>query len=157
MARRWERRAAVGESPVAGMVPVGYGRNTMNRTTHRGIPAGCPQWSPWGEVQTARDLGGGVWFVSTASHGGIYVPQTMLDAMPAALRCNRYSGGGQWFEEDVEWALVAVWRPELFPLGFRCGAKRTILAYRGATGHGGLYAAAAEWVAEHRPISGGVR
>lgn len=126
-------------------------------TTHRRLPAGCPQWSPWGEVQTARDLGNGLHFVATASHGGLYLPQDMVDAMPAALRCNRYSGGGQWWEEDVEWALPVVWRPELFPAEYLDPAQRTILSYRGAAGWDGIYTAAAEWVAEHRPLPGGAR
>ena len=128
----------------------------MNTTqnTHRRLPSGCPQWSPWGEVQAARDLGSGLYFVSTASHGGLYLPQSMVEAMPAALRCNRYSGSGQWWEEDVEWALPVVWRPELFPAEYLDPAQKTILSYRGA---GSIYASAAEWVADHRPMSGGAR
>lgn len=51
--------------------------------------------------------------VSTASHGGIYVPPEVYALMPVDLRGNVY-GGGTWFEEDVEWALVAV----AFPLYF---------------------------------------
>lgn len=34
--------------------------------------------------------------------------------MPAALRCNCYAGGGSWFEEDCEWALVCLAFPYLF-------------------------------------------
>lgn len=123
--------------------------NTTQNTRHR-LPSGCPPWSPWGEVQDARHVGQGVYFVSTASHGGLYVPKGMLDAMPAVLRCNRYSGGGQWFEEDVEWALPVVWRPELFGFEHVDAARRTLLSYRGRAS---IYAAAAEWVAENRPAA----
>lgn len=126
----------------------------MNCTAYRKLPNGCPQWSPWGEVQNARDLGNGLFFVSTSSHGGLYVPDAMVASMPAALRCNRYSGNGQWFEEDMEWALAVVWRPELFPSEYLEPAQRSVLAYRNATGHGAIYAAAAEWVLEHRPVGG---
>ena len=119
-------------------------------TTYRRIPAGCPQWSPWGEVEDARHVGHGVYFVSTSSRGGLYVPQAMVDAMPAALRCNRYSGGGQWWEEDVEWALPVVWRPEMFGFEHVDAARRTLLVFRGTRS---IYAAAAEWVAENRPAA----
>ena len=121
-------------------------------TRHR-LPEGCPPWSPWGEVQNARHVGGGVYCVTTSSHGGIYVPKTMLCEMPDVLRCNQYSGGGQWFEEDVEWALLAAWRPDLFGAEHFDAARQTLLSYRGATGSGEIYAAAAEWVAKNRPAT----
>ena len=36
-----------------------------------GLPDGCPLHSPWGAVQTGEKLADGVFFVSTAGHGGI--------------------------------------------------------------------------------------
>jgi hypothetical protein len=102
---------------------------------------GCPANSPWGQVQEAHALGEGVFAVSTSEHGGIYVPNAILDAMPPALKCNVY-GRGNWFEEDVEWALVCVWKPSLFSADHIAAAIRTLMAYAS----GGAYADAAAWV-----------
>ena len=70
--------------------------------------------TPWGPSQTSRHIGEGIFSHSTAGHGGLYVPPEKLAEMPAALRCNVYAGGGSWFEEDCEWALVCLAFPYLF-------------------------------------------
>ena len=64
-------------------------------------PTPRPQSSPWGAIQSARQIATGIWEVSTASHGGIILSQERYDALPAALQVNRY-GGGVAFEEDCE-------------------------------------------------------
>lgn len=70
--------------------------------------------TPWGASQHSKHLGEGITIHSCANHGGIYVPKVKLLEMPEALRCNCYAGGGSWFEEDCEWALVALAFPHLF-------------------------------------------
>lgn len=69
--------------------------------------------SPWGAVQQQHELAEGIIGVSTASHGGIKVSDELLAKMPAEFRTTPYSGGG-WFEEDCDWALVAVCFPYAF-------------------------------------------
>jgi len=89
--------------------------------------------SPWGAVQTVERLivphrvelaGGGVgvcevpiFVVSTASHGGIYVPSALLGSMPWAYRqyAKKWSGSENWFEEDCAVLAVVVSFPEAFP------------------------------------------
>lgn len=65
--------------------------------------------SPWGKVDGWSRFGDlGLFHHSTPGHGGIYVPPDMKRLMPKPYRdANQYGGGG-WFEEDCEWALVAL-------------------------------------------------
>ena len=74
--------------------------------------------SPWGEVQTCEKLPGapaGVVFVSTAGHGGAFVPAEVADTMPRGLRsvgCWDARAKGWWFEEDCAVVAVLVAWPE---------------------------------------------
>jgi hypothetical protein len=59
--------------------------------------------SPWGKVDGHCPFGDlGLHHHSTPGHGGIYVPDEMLARMPAPYR------DGNWYEEDCEWAKVAL-------------------------------------------------
>jgi len=49
-----------------------------------------------------------MWY-STAGHGGFHVSPTLNSKMPEALRIE-----DGWYEEDCDWALVAVAFPDLF-------------------------------------------
>jgi len=78
--------------------------------------------TPWGKPQSCEEYGGGVFFYSTASHGGYKV--TRQKAMPEALR--NETG---WYEEDCEWARVALGLPDLFTAYEKKVAERTLRAY----------------------------
>ncbi len=65
--------------------------------------------TPWGRADHAEIYGPGVVFHGTPSHGGIKLDAARNAAMPAALRVR-----GGWYEEDCEWAKVAVAFPDLF-------------------------------------------
>ena len=68
-----------------------------------------PKGSPWGEVQTYRYLSHGVFFVSTASHGGVIVLKELADryfTKEAQACCFPY-GKYLCFEEDCD-APVAI-------------------------------------------------
>ena len=68
--------------------------------------------TPWGESESVKNIGRGVLFVSTPSHGGYKVPESELAKMPApALKT--FAGYG-WYEEDCDWCLVALSFPDLF-------------------------------------------
>lgn len=73
--------------------------------------------TPWGQAQHVKPVGDqGIRFVSCTGHGGIFVPDALMAKMPEALKgSNSYSGSGQWFEEDVEWAIPVLAFPEQFP------------------------------------------
>jgi hypothetical protein len=72
--------------------------------------------TPWGKADSYTNLGQGVFSVSTASHGGIFVPESMLHNIPAERRAwaAHWSGSEQWYEEDCCWAAVAVALPDRF-------------------------------------------
>ena len=70
-------------------------------------------YSPWGAIQEQRPITDDIISVSTASHGGLYVSFEFLEQMPEFMRSTPYSGGN-WFEEDCDWSLVAVCFPEHF-------------------------------------------
>ena len=90
------------------------------------------QNTPWGPAQTVEVVGTHqghqIVHVTTASHGGYYVPLPLLLAIPPAyrLRAQQWSGSPHWFEEDCEWASVAVTFPDLFPVKAVTAARETI-------------------------------
>lgn len=77
--------------------------------------------SPWGRIDNARRLADGIVCVGTASHGGIYLSPSLNVAMPDVFRCE--SG---WYEEDCEWALVALIYPDAFSEKAQASAHETI-------------------------------
>lgn len=83
------------------------------RLREKNIDQERPQYkmhsSPWGNVDGWTPFGDlGLYQHSTSSHGGIYVPDEMLAMMPEPYRKANHYGGKNWFEEDCEWALVAL-------------------------------------------------
>jgi len=70
--------------------------------------------TPWGRADYVRQLSSGVWRVSTPSHGGYYVSAEWLEDMPESLRSWNWGGLRHWFEEDCDWAKVAIAFPHLF-------------------------------------------
>jgi hypothetical protein len=61
--------------------------------------------SPWGTVEVYTAHPNGCVSVSTASHGGVWVPPDRLECIPPKLRAYgaRWSKGWgeQWYEEDI--------------------------------------------------------
>lgn len=100
-------------------------------------------FNPWGISQHTETIAEGIVSVSTAGHGGLLLSEERLAAMPRELRCNVY-GHGQTnaFEEDCEWALVALAFPECFNDRSIMYAVRSIWAYRGKD----PYQGAAAWL-----------
>ena len=75
--------------------------------------------TPWGTAQTRTPLGTGIVQVTTAGHGGIG-----LDKARNALVHPAWRNRAGWYEEDCEWAIVAVTFPNLF------SAAQLIAAHR---------------------------
>ena len=69
-------------------------------------------YTPWGQAQTQTDCGHGVIHVTTSSHGGFFVEESERHKLP--IQETPYSHKG-FFEEDCDWAIVAVSIPEAFP------------------------------------------
>lgn len=73
--------------------------------------------SPWGIVQDEEVIADGVIYVSTASHGGIWVARELLPRISEEMKdyAKYWSGSSQWFEEDCAAQCVVVSFPEYFP------------------------------------------
>lgn len=83
--------------------------------------------TPWGQSQDVTDVADGVQFVSTAGHGGYRLSAARLARMPESLKTvTDFYKGGPWFEEDCEWARVAMAFPELFPADAQEAARSTL-------------------------------
>jgi hypothetical protein len=79
--------------------------------------------TPWGiadevvVINPAASPHDRIYRVDTPSHGGYYVPYSMLSRIPKEhqKRAAKWSGSRYWYEEDCEWASVCVAYPEFFP------------------------------------------
>jgi hypothetical protein len=70
--------------------------------------------TPWGQSQEQQQLAPGLVRYDTASHGGYHVTEPALGEMPAALRAIKPFAGAGWYEEDCDWAIVALAFPQYF-------------------------------------------
>lgn len=66
-------------------------------------------FTPWGAAQQQRQIAPGIVEVSTASHGGIHLNADLNARVHQAWR-----DAAGWYEEDCEWAIVAVTFPQHF-------------------------------------------
>jgi len=82
-------------------------------------------FTPWGRPNTRRTVADGITFYSTPSHGGYGLSDARLDEMPACLKEQLWAGEG-WFEEDCDWARVALAFPEYFPADAIDIARKTL-------------------------------
>lgn len=77
--------------------------------------------TPWGSSQLATIYGPGVVCHSTAGHGGFHLSADRNRLIDPALRKD-----SPWYEEDSEWAIVALAFPDLFTAYERKCADETI-------------------------------
>jgi GNAT superfamily N-acetyltransferase len=88
---------------------------------------GGPKHTPWGPPDNVLKLDDDIYSVSTPSHGGIFVDKERNLKIPAFMRIP--SG---WYEEDVDWTLVATAFPRLFSLEEREHAKHILKNWKPA-------------------------
>ncbi len=132
-----------------------FSQNKMN------IPKKIQQ-TPWGVADTAREITAGIWSVGTREHGGIYISDERLKELHPAWR--GFAGMAesyQWFEEDQDWAIVALCFPDHFSdyliyCAFKCvrtiqyskAPQRLISFLQSADGRI-LYSSAVKWEKEN--------
>ncbi len=73
-----------------------------------------PVETPWGLADHVTEIAPGIVSYSTPSHGGIHLSPARLAAMPKPLRDFRPWAGLGWYEEDCDWAVVALAFPQFF-------------------------------------------
>lgn len=81
-------------------------------------------FTPWGPSQSAKTIGRGIIAVTTAGHGGFFVPADVRAEMAEPLRIK-----DGWYEEDCDYAKVVVAFPDLFTEEDRNYANSTMRHY----------------------------
>lgn len=71
-------------------------------------------FTPWGESQSVEEIAEGITEVSTASHGGILLSPERREVLDKCFPTFTPFAGGNWFEEDEDWAFPVAVFPELF-------------------------------------------
>lgn len=100
--------------------------------------------TPWGPSQHQKSLAEGITLVETASHGGIHINAARIAAMPQGLRdFTPFTGKPGWYEEDCDWAIVALAFPEHF------SDDMVIAAHRGVMANPKYYKCAYDWLTSH--------
>lgn len=74
--------------------------STTSTTTTGRVCA--PAVTPWGPKEDEREVLPGVWWVTTAGHGGYWLRGDRVKQVGKVFPSFRQS----WFEEDCEWAIV---------------------------------------------------
>lgn len=70
--------------------------------------------TPWGPSQTTKTLATGIISITTAGHGGIYLEPLRQSHVARLFPDFATFAGGPWYEEDEDWAVVALAFPEAF-------------------------------------------
>jgi hypothetical protein len=89
-----------------------------------------PIETPWGPSQSSREIALGIIRYDTASHGGYYVSPERILQMPKPLREFKPFAGANWYEEDCDWAIVALAFPQFFPADWIQDALATLKNYK---------------------------
>ena len=86
--------------------------------------------TPWGAAQHVREVAPGITRYDTASHGGYHLSSERVAEMPEPLRKFQPWAGPNWYEEDCDWAVVALAFPQFFPADAIPAALATIKNYQ---------------------------
>lgn len=72
--------------------------------------------TPWGFADRQTELAPGIISYSTPSHGGIQLSPELNAKVPAHIKAATFNKLGEqgWYEEDVDWAIVAHFFPDAF-------------------------------------------
>lgn len=72
--------------------------------------------TPWGIVQEIQTIAPGVFFLSTASHGGIFLSPEINSTVPDSIKDMTFCGQGfqGFYEEDEDAELVRQLLPQFF-------------------------------------------
>src|SRR3972149_4268130 len=79
----------------------------MGRFLAKGVSMGTS--TPWGVADDSERIARGIMRYRTPGHGGDHLSARRQAEMPAALRLD-----DGWYEEDCDWARVALGLPQFF-------------------------------------------
>jgi hypothetical protein len=89
-----------------------------------------PRNTPWGRPNSVRVIAEGIVFYETPSHGGFWLSPERVTTMPPALRDFVPFAGANWYEEDCDWAIVALAFPQFFSTDQQQQAARSIQRWK---------------------------
>jgi len=78
--------------------------------------------TPWGMADFHKEYAEGIDSYGTPGHGGFEVSPEAKYLFPPGLKEYKTFAGGNWYEEDEDYAVVVGARPELFDAEARFGA-----------------------------------
>lgn len=84
-----------------------------------------PKSTPWGTSQTKRVQAEGIVWYETASHGGFHLSPERQAEFEERFPWFETFAGGPWYEEDQDWAAVALAFSGLFTHREIAAAVRT--------------------------------
>lgn len=82
--------------------------------------------TPWGRADHVHKVADGITSVSTPGHGGYHLDPVRMSAVHARFPHFETFAGGPWFEEDADWAIVALTFEEHFSIEALRSAVRTV-------------------------------
>jgi hypothetical protein len=83
-------------------------------------------FTPWGESQgEPKIIANGIISVSTPGHGGMRLSAERMKQLRSKFPDFNTFAGGEWFEEDEDWAVVCLAFPEFFTIEQIRGAVKT--------------------------------
>ena len=82
--------------------------------------------TPWGHPDRSKEIAPGIVRYDTPSHGGYYVSPERVMTMPKPLREFEPFAAPNWYEEDCDWAIVALAFPQFFPADAIPAALKTL-------------------------------
>ena len=95
-----------------------------------------PTNTPWGTPDNTVRIADGIYRFDTPSHGGFWLAPHQQDKVPGYMRHPGDSFGAQraagWYEEDVDWAIVALMFPQFFPEEAQDAARGLLRYFRPA-------------------------
>ena len=73
--------------------------------------------TPWGVAQTIEPIAEGIVFVTTPSHGGLWLSPERVAALPEGYQPFACPETRQWAEEDIDAPMVSCffWLPHATP------------------------------------------
>lgn len=84
--------------------------------------------TPWGIAQTVQTVAPGIKRYTTATHGGFFVSPKKNSQILSELKDQTFGKLGLqgWYEEDIDWAVVAITFPRYFDDQVILTAKNTL-------------------------------
>lgn len=77
-------------------------------------------YTPWGRSVTSVPLVRGIVYYATEDRGGYHLSPTMRERLPEMLKSIEPEHEG-WFDDEIEWAIIALAFPQVFHEFFHSG------------------------------------